>query len=128
MHSCVVYPIENHFKNKEFSKNLFLELATKVEKHVGEMTIDSRPCCIHLDNDSTFVAIWLLKDIIRLDFSTTNEIESSRILKYEKIAAHRYINYLELKSSDDIDQEFLNWIKESYDLMKSDPSKLTCPR
>ena len=67
-HSCVIYPIEKHFKGKEYSKDLFEKLINAIKKNIGEIKIESLPCCIHLVSSYTFSGVWLLKDKIRLDF------------------------------------------------------------
>lgn len=113
-HSCVVYPIEEHFKGKEYSTNLFKVLVKKIEKNIGEIKIESLPCCIHLVSDYTFSGVWLLKDKLRLDFRVNYQIDSEKIIKQEKLSSNRYLYYIELKEEKDIDIDVLKWIKDSY--------------
>ena len=117
-HSCVFYPIENHFKNKTESKTLFEELIKKIEKEIGKVKIESLPCCIHLVSNYTFSGIWLLKDKIRLDFRVDYPIESERIVKQEKLSTNRNLYYLDINNTGEIDNELLKWIKDSYYLKK----------
>ena len=49
-HSCRVYPLEEHFKNKDYAKSVFEYLKGKIEKEVGKLKIESLPCCIRLNN------------------------------------------------------------------------------
>jgi len=117
-HSCVSYPIENHFKNKPESKVLFDELVGKIEKEIGEVKIESLQCCIHLVSNYTFSGVWILKDRIRLDFRVNYPIQSERIVKEEKLSINRNLYYLEIKDKKDIDKEILKWIEDSYHLKK----------
>lgn len=117
-HSCVIYPIEKHFKNKEYSTDLFKKLVKKIEKDIGEVKIESLPCCIHLVSNYAFSGVWLLKDSIKLDFRVDYPIESKRMLKEAVLSKNRYSYYLELKNEDDIDKEFMKWMKDAYELNK----------
>ncbi len=114
VHSCVFYPIENHFKNKPYSKEIFENLKKEIEVNIGPLKIDSLPCCIHLISNYTFSGVWALKDRIRMDFRTTRKIKSKRILKNYNLFSKYYMNYTEIKTKKDIDKEFLSWIKEAY--------------
>ena len=113
-HSCVVYPIEKHFQNKDYSKKLFKELVNQIEKNIGGVKIESLPCCIHLVSSYTFSGVWLLKDRVRLDFRVPYNIESKRIINKEELSINRKLYYLEIVEEKDIDDELLGWIRDSY--------------
>ncbi len=113
-HSCVAYPIEYHFMNKDYSKDLFEKLVKRIENEVGEIKIESLPCCIHLVSSYTFSGIWLLKDKLRLDFRVDYPIESNRVLKQEKLSTNRFLYYVEIAEEKDIDKELIKWLKDSY--------------
>jgi hypothetical protein len=117
-HSCVSYPLENHFVSKAFAKELFDYLKEKIEASVGPIKVESLPCCIHFVGSYTFGAVWAMKDKIRIDFRTDFKIESKRIWKMNQISPNRYIYYLELKDKKEIDRELLGWIKKAYELNK----------
>ena len=113
-HSCVVYPIEKHFQNKDYSKKLFKELVNQIEKNIGGVKIESLPCCIHLVSGYTFSGVWLSKDRVRLDFRVPYNIESKRIINKEELSINRKLYYLEIVEEKDIDDELLGWIRDSY--------------
>lgn len=117
-HSCVVYPIEKHFQNKDYSKKLFKKLVNQIEKNIGDVKIESLPCCIHLVSSYTFSGVWLSKDKLKMDFRVDYQIDSKRIIKQEKLSSNRDLYYVELKDEKDIDNELLKWIKDSYFLDK----------
>ncbi|MBP6922121.1 hypothetical protein KBB69_02175 [Candidatus Dojkabacteria bacterium] len=117
-HSCVIYPIEQHFKGKDYSRDLFEKLVKEIEEEVGKIKIESLPCCIHLVSNYTFSGVWLLRDKIRLDFRVDYQIDSERIIKQEKLSTNRNLYYVELKDEEDIDKELLKWITDSYFLNK----------
>ena len=114
-HSCVSFPIENHFKNKEaVARLLFDALVNEIEHSIGLVKIESLPCCIHLVSDYTFGAVWAMKDKIRIDFRISRKLDDPRISKQEKLSANRFLYYIDLESREDIDGQLIDWIKESY--------------
>lgn len=115
-HSCVLFPIENHFKNKDSSKLLFMKLIDTINKRIGEVKIESLPCCIHLVSSYTFSGVWILKDRVRMDFRTNYKIKSKKVLKEISLSKNRNLYYIEIKDESDIDDELLKWIKDSYSL------------
>jgi hypothetical protein len=119
-HSCVSYPIENHFKNKDNAKALFTFLIEKIEEDIGPVKIESLPCCIHMVSNYTFGAVWAMKDRIRIDFRTNFQIESSKIWKVNQISPNRYIYYFDIKDKKSIDKNLLGWIKNAYRLNYKD--------
>ncbi len=115
-HSCVVYPLINHFKGKPYGERLFNELIKKLKGL--KFKIDSVHCCIHLVSTSTFCAVWVGREKINVDFRLDHEINSKRVLKSVKMSANRFLYYLEIKNAKEIDNDLISWIKESYDLTK----------
>ena len=111
VHSCISYPLENHFKNKEFAKDLFLSLEKEIEKNVGKIKVES---CIHLVSNYTFAGIWALKDRLRIDFRTESKINSKRIWKTTQMSPNRTLYCFEIKDKKDINKELLGWLKEAY--------------
>lgn len=117
-HSCVVYPIKNHFKNKELAKELFEYFKKEIQKNVGPLKIESLPCCIHLVSNYTFGAVWALKDKIRIDFRVDRKIESKKIWKMIQMSPGRFLYYFEIYNKKEIDKELLSYVKEAYNLNK----------
>lgn len=110
-HSCTVYPLNNHFKNKEYAKELFDELLRKLKSL--KFRVDPVPCCIHLVKSSAFAAVWAMKDRIRIDFTLNHELKSNRISKHVKMSANKQLYLLDIKKYEEIDKELIDWIKES---------------
>ncbi len=113
-HSCVIYPIEKHFTNRDYSRSLFEKLVKMIEINIGKIKIESLPCCIHLVSSYTFSGVWLSKDKLKMDFRVDYQIDSERIIKQEKLSTNRDLYYVEVKDEEDIDKELLKWIRDSY--------------
>lgn len=115
-HSCVSYPLANHFKNKDYAKELFGYFKEQITKKIGPVKIESLPCCIHLVSSYTFGAAWALRDRIRIDFRTDYKINTKKPHKMIQISANRYLYYFDLKEKKEIDRELLGWMRQSYGL------------
>ena len=113
-HSCTVYPLANHFKNKEFAKALYDDLLEKLTKKAGKIKVESLPCCIHFVSSYSFGAAYALRDGIRVHFSLRRKIGSTRISKYAKVASNRFMYSVDIKEKSEIDSELIGWLKEAY--------------
>lgn len=119
VHSCTSYPLEKHFENKKLAEELFLRLKKEIEKNIGPVKIESPPCCIHFVSNYTFGAVWPMKDKIRIDFRTDFKIKSKKTWKMIRMSANRYLYYLDIKDTKEIDKELIGWIRKAYLLNKS---------
>lgn len=115
-HSCVSYPLANHFKNKDYAKSLFAYLKQQITKKIGPVKIESLPCCIHFVSSYTFGACWALRDRIRVDFRRDHKLTTKKPYKMIKMSPNRFLYYFDLKKKQDIDAELLGWMKKSYEL------------
>jgi hypothetical protein len=114
-HSCKPYPLEMHFEKKPAGKILYEKFRRTVKKKVGSFKIESLECCIHFVSTSTFAAVKILRDKIRVDFSLSHKIKSKRIVQNMQLSANRYLYYVDIYSEDEIDEEFIEWIAEAHE-------------
>jgi len=119
-HSCTPFPLEKHFANKPFARELFDFLVSEINKKIGKIKIESLPCCIHFVSNYSFGAVWALKDKIRIDFRLDKLIKSKRFWNMIKMSANRYLYYVDIKDKKEIDKELLDWIKGAYKLNKGE--------
>jgi len=115
-HSCRPYALEQHFVRKETGRLLYESFKKAVEKQVGAFKIESLECCIHFVSTSTFLAVKIFKDKIRVDFSLSRNITSERFHQSVQMSAHRYLYYVDINAIDQIDERLMEWIQEAYDL------------
>jgi hypothetical protein len=113
-HSCKIFPLEKHFEGKNGGKGLYEYLKHKLEKAIGIFTIQSLECCIHFDSNSTFAAIKILKDKIRVEFSLGYKVTNKRIVKVVQLSANQYLHYTIVTNNNEIDNELIEWIKKAY--------------
>lgn len=118
-HSCKVYPLELHFKDKDASKTLYKKLCTEIGKEVGPFKVDSLECCIHLVSTSAFAAVKILQHKLQIDFSLNHEIKNKRFIKSLKMSENRYLYLLEITKEEEINDELLNWLQEAKKLKET---------
>lgn len=113
-HSCRPYPLEKHFERKPAGKLLYEKLKQAIEKKIHSFKIESLECCIHFVITSTFVAVKIFKDKIRIDFSLSRRIESKRFRQSVQMSAHRFLYVVDIMTTDEMDEELMQWIQEAY--------------
>ncbi|MBV6440945.1 MAG: hypothetical protein DYG98_16805 [Haliscomenobacteraceae bacterium CHB4] len=113
-HSCRPFALEQHFIGKETGRLLYEALREALEKQIGSFKIESLECCIHFVRTSTFAAVKILKDKIRVDFALNRGIESERFHQSVQMSAHRYLYDIDIMKETEIDKELIEWIQEAY--------------
>jgi hypothetical protein len=106
-HSCRVFPLAEHFKGKPAGKLLYEKLKSGLKKQIGSFKIESLECCIHFRTVSTFAAVRIYKNKIKLDFASNHKIESSRLHQFVQFSANRYLYYIDIYCQEDIDEELM---------------------
>ncbi|MBM7692232.1 hypothetical protein JOC77_001659 [Peribacillus deserti] len=86
-------------------------------KEIGPFEIEFKKTSIHLLNKSSFGGVHPKKKWLDLNLVTNHQIEHEKITKIEQVSKNRLHNNFRFYSVDDLDQEFLALLKESYQLM-----------
>jgi hypothetical protein len=113
VHSCKKVPLEDHFKNKEKAKIIFDYLIKKIGD-IGQCRIISLPCCVHLYGNYDFLAALPKKDKLEIRFSLDRVLGSSRLKQSVPVSSKYYKNCIDINSREEIDEELINWLTESY--------------
>ncbi|MBI5372851.1 MAG: hypothetical protein HZA79_12585 [Sphingobacteriales bacterium] len=112
-HSCHVVSLKEHFEGKEKGETLYYKLVQAIKKKTGPFRTDPVKCCIHLVDRSTFAAVRVLRQKIRVDFTLPYKVSSPRLLASVKISAHRYLYYTDVTGPAEINAELISWIGEA---------------
>jgi|GEM_PF-2467104 len=115
-HSCHTVFLEEHFKNKEKAKELFDFLVNTINKKIGTCKIISLPCCVHLFGKYDFLAALPKNDRLEIRFALDRKLNSSKLIQCVPISAKDFKNCLEVTNTDEINQELITWLDESYHL------------
>jgi hypothetical protein len=112
-HSYRAFPLQQHFTGKNTSKLLYEKFKQAVKKQLRPFTIESLECCLHFVSTFTFVAIKILSDKIRGDFSLSRKIKNKQINQCVQISAQGYLYIIDIEKEEDIDAPLMEWIKEA---------------
>ncbi|MFA6532761.1 MAG: DUF5655 domain-containing protein [Patescibacteria group bacterium] len=115
-HSCKKISLGLHFKNKDKAKELFEYLVKQVNEKVGKYKIISVPCCIHLFGKYDFLAALPKKNGLEIRFALGRKLSSQRLKQFVPLSAKVFKHCFEITSEKEIDDEFIEWLKESYHL------------
>jgi hypothetical protein len=115
-HSCKKVSVRFHFEKKEKAKKLFYVLLERIENNIGKCRIISLPCCIHLFGSYDFLAALPKKDSLEIRFALNHKIKTHRLKVSIPLSKNVYKNCFNIQNELDYDQEFINWLRESYHL------------
>jgi hypothetical protein len=115
-HSCRTIPLEQHFKNKGYAKSLFNYLYKKINRDIGNCKVISLPCCIHLYGKYDFLAILPHRDSLEIRFAYKGKIKSPRIVQSVNLSSKLVKTCMDIYKKEDIDNELIQWLRESYSL------------
>ena len=113
-HSCRNIPLEQHFKNKDKAKELFDFLVSSVNSKVGAVQVISIPCCVHLFGTYDFLAVLPRKNRMEIRFGLDRQLNNPRLKVSVPMSSKVFKNCLVISSKQEIDDEFMGWLKESY--------------
>ena len=115
-HACVSYSIDDHFRSKPDSLREVFDLLLAKISQFGPVRTDAVKSAINLAKNYHFVMIYVLRDSLKLEFALGRELKSERIIHTQKLGVNRYTYYVKLANKEDIDDQMLSWLKESYSL------------
>ena len=114
VHSCKKIPFKDHFKNKEKAQKLFDYLLKSINTKIGKCQIISLPCCVHLYGKYDFLAALPKRDKLEIRFSLDRILGSSRLKQSVPVSSKYYKNCIDINSGEEIDEELIKWLNESY--------------
>ncbi|PGL67925.1 DUF5655 domain-containing protein [Bacillus sp. AFS055030] len=86
-------------------------------KEIGQFEVEFKKTSIHLLNKYSFGGVHPKKKWLDFNLVTNHHIEHENITKIEQVSKNRFHINFRFHSKDDINQEFLVLLKESYQLM-----------
>lgn len=86
-------------------------------KEIGPFEIELKKTSIHLLNKSSFGGVHPKKKWLDFNLVSNHHIEHEKITKIEQVSKNRFHNNFRFDSVDDLNQEFLILLKQSYQLM-----------
>ncbi len=115
-HTCRNYSIDEHFKGKNIKlKSIFDLLISKLD-NLENLKIEAVKNTILLKNRIIFTSLTILKNSITVKFLLETYEEVFPVYKIDKATKTKFCHYIKLEEIDDVNEQLINWIKESYSL------------
>ena len=108
--------VEAHFDGRSPVVREIYDLILTASKEFGEVAEDPKKTSIHLNRNSAFAGIKTQKNSIVVTVKSSADIPSPRVSNRLQASARRWYCYLKLSTPDEVDREFIDWLKNSYDL------------
>jgi hypothetical protein len=87
-------------------------------KQFGVLKESAKQTSIHLEKRSGFAGVHPRKDYFNLEFRTDYEIDDPRIVRLQKISAHRFEHTVKLEKESDVDGQLISWLMDAYELSR----------
>jgi hypothetical protein len=115
-HTCKKVTITEHFKNKKKAKKIFDYLVDRIDNNIGKCKVVSIPCCVHLCSNYDFLAVFPKKEGLEIRFLLNRKLNSPKLKIGVKMSSKVFKNVFYFNSEKEIDNEFIDWARESYNL------------
>ncbi len=118
-HSCLQSSLGNHIVNKPVPiQQCILKLIEVVEEwpHVRLTFVKTSIIC---KCPSTFLSIMPTKLYVKIEFFLPYQVSVFPIFKSQKISQNRFYHSLKFDQLDEIDEQLIYWIQESYRLVRN---------
>ena len=115
-HSCKKILLDSHFENKEKARELFDFAYQQIGTKIGKCKIVSLHCCIHLFGIYDFLAVLPKNDRVEIRFALNRKLNTPRIKVSVPMSSKVFKNCFDIYTKQELDNEFMGWLKESYHL------------
>lgn len=114
IHSCRRVSVDSHFQNKPLAKDIFTHLLDQIHQTIGPCKVVSLPCCIHLFGNYDFLAALPKKDHLEIRFALNHPLHTPKLKVSVPLSSASFKHCFDVYNIQQLDDEFLNWLKESY--------------
>lgn len=105
-----------HFVNRSPAVREIYDRIIAESKRFGPVTEDPKKTSIHLVNRTAFAGVQTRREALVLTLKSTENIDGGRIAKRERMSANRWYLDIKIVSTDEIDNELIEWLNASYRL------------
>ena len=116
-HSCARVPIDDHFSGKPSNIRMIYDRLMQEVHRFGEVTVNSVKTSIQIKAGATFLSVRPKRDRVEIEFQLGREISTFPITRSFRISKNRVLHSATLESYDQVNQELVRWLRESYELV-----------
>jgi hypothetical protein len=112
----VAATVDQHFEGRSPHVREIYDRILAACSDFGDIAEDPKKTSIHLNRKSAFAGIKTQVGSLVLTVKSTEDISSTRVSKSLQASARRWYCYIKLSTADDVDEEVVAWLRNSYDL------------
>lgn len=117
-HSCMLADLDMHFRNKPEELRATYGKLLAVTQTFGPYDINVVQSAIFLKTKSTYVEVKTRKTHLIIMFFLGREVTDFPMSRAVRMSKNKVAHELLLQAPDDIDEQVIGWLKESYELVK----------
>ena len=110
------HTVERHFAGRQPHVRAIYDAILDAAKQFGAVREEAKKTSIHLLNRTAFAGVVTRKDTLILTLKSASDLSNPRIVKHERVSAHRWHLDVRLQSPDQIDAELITWIRTAFEL------------
>lgn len=115
-HSCYKGIVDEHFQNKPLeTRALFDELIDTLSDSIS-FSVTSLKSAIYLTAISHFVAVYVRKKYLIIEFSNNSPFMDERVYQTQPYTQNIFTHFIKINKVEDIDDHLIAWITDSYEL------------
>ena len=116
-HSCARLPIDDHFKNKPAEIRMIYDRLMQEIMRFGDISVNPVKTSIQIKAGANFLSIRPKRDRVEIEFQLDREIAKLPVTKSLRISKNRVLHSAVLESFEQVNQELIKWLEESYELV-----------
>ena len=116
-HSCARVPIDDHFKNKPGGIRMIYDRIMQEVMQFGDISVNPVKTSIQIKAGATFLSIRPKRDRVEIEFQLGREISTFPITRSFRISKNRVLHSAVIESFEQVNQELVEWLRESYELV-----------
>ena len=106
--------VDHHFRNKPPQLRQTYEALIARLRQLGPLRVDVVNSSINLVSKFHFGGVSVRQDYLRVGFLSDRVIENQRIVRTEKLGPGMVAHSVIIRSSGDVDDDLMVWLKKAY--------------
>lgn len=114
-HTCVPSgTVDGYFSGRPPVQREVCDTITNHLQSLGPVVVDAVQVCIMFKRSRTFAEVRAKRDSVSLWVLLSRTCDSPRFTRVVRASRNRTAHFINLRTPDDIDDEVLDWLAESY--------------
>jgi uncharacterized protein DUF5655 len=115
-HTCLPgNSVDATFRDRPPEQRAICDAIVEHLRELGEVHVDAVQVGVFLKSDRKIAELRPKSKWLECTLYLPYVIDDARVARSMQLGAHRQVNFVKLRTVDDVDDEFLAWLSEAYD-------------